>query len=353
MADSYVCTSALMTCTFGVAPCPLVVNPSRTVMLQGKQRANIGDFVPMTNIASFGMCSAPTNPTVIAATAAAMGVFTPMPCVPAIVSPWIPGKPDMLVQGMPALTKSSRNVCMWLGQISFTNEGQIPTPPPLTTPPPGKMRCIPTGMRRPLTSQELSNLSEDAKEQYKNDMAKAKNAGIQNEILASTWDKVADDYEQKGEIEKAERARQNAEKEHNAAADKKNIAIGNVNQKYRETMPPSKDNLALLSESDRIEYEQKSNAIKKEQADAYKEAGIDRQLYDNVAHEMAAPGNYSSGSEMTAAKGGSLLTAITGYIMEGHAKDKADEKAYEDMKQLNQKTNKKIQQQNECCPNEL
>ena len=239
MADSYVCTSALMTCSFGMVPCPLVVNPARNVFLQGKQRANIGDFVPITNIASFGMCSAPTNPTVIAATAAAMGVFTPMPCVPAIVSPWMPGKPDLLVQGMPALTKTSTNMCMWLGQISFTNEGQIPTPPPVTTPPPGKISCTPTGQRRPLTSQELDSLSEAVKEQYEEELAKAENAGAKNEMLAESWNKVADDYKQKGETEKADMAKQFGEQERNSAADKKNTAIGDVNQKYRETLSPS------------------------------------------------------------------------------------------------------------------
>ena len=135
MFDSFVVTSAMMKCTFGLTPCPLVVNPSRTRMIGGLQMANIGDFVPMTNISSFGMCSAPTNPAVIAATSAAMGVFTPAPCVPAITTPWMPGKPDTLVQGLPALTKSCMNTCMWLGQISFTTDGQLPPPPPIVTPP--------------------------------------------------------------------------------------------------------------------------------------------------------------------------------------------------------------------------
>lgn len=133
--DSYVVTSAMMKCTFGMTPCPLVVNPARTVMIGGLQQGNISDFVPFTNISSFGMCSAPTNPAVIAATSAAMGVFTPAPCIPAITTPWMPGKPDVLVQGMPALTKSCMNMCMWLGQISFTTDGQMPPIPPVVMPP--------------------------------------------------------------------------------------------------------------------------------------------------------------------------------------------------------------------------
>lgn len=135
MPDSYVVSSALMTCSFGMAPCPLVVNPARTVMIGGMQQGNINDFMPITNIGSFGMCSAPTNPAVIAATSAAMGVFTPAPCVPAVTTPWIPGKPDYLVQGIPALTKSCINMCMWLGQISFTTDGQLPPVPPVVMPP--------------------------------------------------------------------------------------------------------------------------------------------------------------------------------------------------------------------------
>ena len=82
---SFITAGALITCSFGLTPCPLVVTPTRNVFLQGRQKANIMDFIPFTNITSFGMCSAPTNPEVIAATAAAMGVFTPMPCIPAIV----------------------------------------------------------------------------------------------------------------------------------------------------------------------------------------------------------------------------------------------------------------------------
>lgn len=135
MPDSYVVTGALMTCTFGIAPCPLTVNPSRTVMIGGLQQGNIMDFMPITNIPSFGMCSAPTNPAVIAATSAAMGVFTPAPCLPAVTTPWMPGKPDLLIQNMPALTKSCMNMCTWLGQISFTTDGQMPPIPPIVTPP--------------------------------------------------------------------------------------------------------------------------------------------------------------------------------------------------------------------------
>jgi hypothetical protein len=65
-----------------------VVLPKNKVLCEGPPAANIMDHVPMLNILPFGVCSSPANPTVVAATAAALGVLTPMPCIPA---PWAPG----------------------------------------------------------------------------------------------------------------------------------------------------------------------------------------------------------------------------------------------------------------------
>jgi hypothetical protein len=78
----------------------------------------------MTNVMMFGMCKAPTNPAVIAATAAASGVFTQAPCVPATASPWVPGSPTVMIGGKAALNSTSKLMCTWLGVISVNFAGQ-------------------------------------------------------------------------------------------------------------------------------------------------------------------------------------------------------------------------------------
>ena len=89
-----VCMGAMMQCTFGMAPSSLVVLPTNKVFTSEMPDANIMDHIPMTNIMPFGMCMSPSNPTVAAATAAALGVLTPMPCVPATAAPWVTGRAD-------------------------------------------------------------------------------------------------------------------------------------------------------------------------------------------------------------------------------------------------------------------
>jgi len=82
----------MLQCSFGAAPAPFVVLPINRVSACNFPSATIMDNIPIVNITPFGMCQSPSNPTVIAATAAALGVFTPMPCVPVTVAPWTPGE---------------------------------------------------------------------------------------------------------------------------------------------------------------------------------------------------------------------------------------------------------------------
>ena len=48
------------------------------------------------------------NPMVAAATAAAMGALTPMPCITMTVAPWVPGSPTVQIANMPALNDGSK-----------------------------------------------------------------------------------------------------------------------------------------------------------------------------------------------------------------------------------------------------
>lgn len=118
-----VATGAVLQCSFGVAPVPIsVLIPT---VMSTTPAANIMDNKPMANVATFGMCSSPANPTVAAATAAALGVLTPMPCVPATTAPWAPGCPICLLRGMPALNNSSKLMCNWGGVISVNFPGEV------------------------------------------------------------------------------------------------------------------------------------------------------------------------------------------------------------------------------------
>jgi hypothetical protein len=120
----------MMMCTFGMAPSTLTALPTPMVQCGGMPAATIMDFAPMANIAPFGMCMSPANPEVAAATAAAMGVLTPMPCVPATAAPWTPGAPTVTLGGMPALDSVSMCTCTWGGMISITFPGQVTTSVP-------------------------------------------------------------------------------------------------------------------------------------------------------------------------------------------------------------------------------
>jgi hypothetical protein len=116
---------AMMQCSFGMAPSSLVVLPTNKVMTNMVPDANIMDHIPMTNIMPFGMCTSPANPTVAAATAAALGVLTPMPCIPATPAPWIAGAPTVLLGNFPSLDNVSQLMCMWAGVITFVDAGEV------------------------------------------------------------------------------------------------------------------------------------------------------------------------------------------------------------------------------------
>ncbi|MGJ7530152.1 DUF4280 domain-containing protein [Variovorax sp. GB1P17] len=121
----HVCMGATLQCSFGAAPSSLVVLPVSGVMAGSLPAATVMDNKPMANILPFGMCSSMANPTVAAATAAALGVLTPMPCVPVTVAPWAPGSPTVLVGNLPCLQDSSKLMCNWAGVIQVVAPGQF------------------------------------------------------------------------------------------------------------------------------------------------------------------------------------------------------------------------------------
>lgn len=114
--------SANLMCSFGLAPGTLMVLPTHRVTIEDRPVANISDAVPLVNIMPFGMCSSPANPTVAAATAAALGVLTPMPCIP-VTEAWTPGSPQVLIDGEPIVTEGSTCMCSYGGVIEITFPG--------------------------------------------------------------------------------------------------------------------------------------------------------------------------------------------------------------------------------------
>ena len=119
-----VCAGAVLKCTMGTTPSVFGVLPVNQV-LTGVPAATVLDNKPMTNVAPFGMCISPANPAVAAATAAALGVLTPMPCLPVTPAPWTPGSPAVLIGSAPALDALSRLSCSWGGLIQITSPGQL------------------------------------------------------------------------------------------------------------------------------------------------------------------------------------------------------------------------------------
>jgi hypothetical protein len=116
-----VVNGAKLKCSEGMAPSSLTVLPLVSSVAHEQGVATVMDHVPMVNIAPFGMCQTQANPQVAAATAAAMGTLTPMPCVPVIPAPWSPGASTAFVDAKSALTSDSKCSCAWTGSIEITD----------------------------------------------------------------------------------------------------------------------------------------------------------------------------------------------------------------------------------------
>lgn len=119
-----VCTGGMVKCVFGSAPVPFSALPAPRVVVNGRPAGVMTDMTPIVNIPPFGMCQNPANPTVAAATAAALGVLTPMPCIPVPAGTWLNTSPKVIIGGRPAMTDGSTLMCAWGGQISVQFSGQ-------------------------------------------------------------------------------------------------------------------------------------------------------------------------------------------------------------------------------------
>lgn len=120
-----VTTGAVCMCSFGVAPCSLVVLPENMVTASKLPAANINDHIPFVNVPGFSMCSSIANPAVAAATAAALGVLTPSTCIPTLVSPWVAPSVTTTIRKMPAVLQTSILNCAYGGVITVSFPGQV------------------------------------------------------------------------------------------------------------------------------------------------------------------------------------------------------------------------------------
>ncbi len=120
-----VCNGAMLQCSMGMAPSSLVVLPVNRVNTGNQPDANIMDSAPLVNIMPFGMCMSPANPAVAAATTAAFGVLTPMPCIPVTPAPWAPGAPTVILAGTPTLDNQCTLACIWGGVIQIVSPGEV------------------------------------------------------------------------------------------------------------------------------------------------------------------------------------------------------------------------------------
>ena len=122
-----VVNGAKLMCSFGMAPSTLTVLPVRRVNVANQPSATIMDHKPMVNIMPFGSCTSLANPTVASATSAAMGVLTPMPCVPNTPTPWTPG--GITVNNTNEVTLDNPSICncVWAGVITISYPGQTQT----------------------------------------------------------------------------------------------------------------------------------------------------------------------------------------------------------------------------------
>ncbi|ANF97583.1 DUF4280 domain-containing protein [Paenibacillus bovis] len=121
---SYVVAGAILSCSHGTQPTRLKRPFSHGVYVKNKAQMNIGDYLPGTNISSFGNCSCLQNPAVQSSNMVDIYGVKKAPCVPVLTRPWLNGKSDVLIEGQPALTHNCTHQCLYGGNIKIEDDGQ-------------------------------------------------------------------------------------------------------------------------------------------------------------------------------------------------------------------------------------
>ncbi len=121
---NFVVSGAPIQCTMGTTPGTLVATSQQTIVINGMPAATVRDVTPITSVTPCGMCTSLSNPTVASATAAAFGVLTPMPCVPAPAGLWVGASP-VTANGAPCLTDTSTLACSYGGSIRIVSPSQM------------------------------------------------------------------------------------------------------------------------------------------------------------------------------------------------------------------------------------
>lgn len=120
---------ALLRCSFGTAPTPLVVTTNLTVTIGGRRAATIMDQVGLVNIPNFVGCLSPQNPMFVAGVivAAVTGGQAAAPCTPTISAPWVQPSLIQTINKLPVLLQTAMCFCNLAGIITITHAGQVQT----------------------------------------------------------------------------------------------------------------------------------------------------------------------------------------------------------------------------------
>ena len=123
MSCPVVITGGTLKCSMGTSPGTFTGGCVK-VFVTNKPGGTVADTAMGKNIAPFGLCMSLANPAVAAATAAAVGILTPMPCTPTVTGPWTPGAVHAVFEGKAALLQTDTASCAFAGTITVVDPGQ-------------------------------------------------------------------------------------------------------------------------------------------------------------------------------------------------------------------------------------